>query len=460
MWDNNTPSTITRERLLCTPPERVYDELKEYGAYVDKHSSWASSSELEQSLYNRADRLINLGLAQFGATWEIQSALYKQSFSDAEDPDYASALRLGVLGNCNLVCDGWMRHQGKSPLSDPELLRLAGTAGTEGSAALGALLRNRSVRGLLADLFNRKPPFDRVAPQHFHWMVTVAAQNPCINQNDEDEPWSDSPDLTAYHLQEGIWKLVQTLPVAEGSIRAMHSLLGSLELRRVYAPEADPMAAIMRWRSIVVSEDFKKWNANYQYTALGYAEEFCCLAAALYSHWYDRSSNEAKAIYIGAADSPDLILRCAYYSNIGRAMPYGEAPLTANQMRQMHDKDGDAFTLAALCNTSLIRNSTTRATLEGYVMSAAHRTVQVGEPNLALRDLYYRRYKEVFGVELPTDNDERTSTPELEAIARIESGLAGFVASLGERLKAESQKSWWILALLVLLLILSLSRRF
>ena len=459
MWDNKTPTAITRARLLCMPPERVYDELKEYGAYVGQCAF--GNSEVEQALFNRSDRLINLGLAQFGGTWEVQSALYKQSFAETEDPDYGRALRLGVLGNCNLICDDWMRHQSKSPLSDSELLRLAGTAGTDESQELGTLLQNPSIRVLLSDLFNRKLPFDQVAPQHFYWMIAVAAQNPCINRDDGDEPWSDSPDLTAYNLQQGIWQLMQSLPVAEEAIRAMYSLLSRLDTRRVCVPHEDPTRAILRWRPVILSEEFKKRHADYRYTTLDYAEEFCCLAAALYGRWYDRSGKEARTVYIGSADSRDLVLRCAYYGHVGAKVPYGETPLTADQMKQMHDKDGDAFTLAALCNTSIIRNPKTRAVFEDCEMLAARRTGEYGDfPNLALRDLYALRYKEVLGLEPPPEQDKAPSTPELEAIARIESGLASLVAVLGQRLKAGSIKMWWALALLVLLLIVLWSRRF
>ncbi len=403
--------------------------------------------------------MINLGLAQFGASWKVQSALYKQSLANTADPGYGHAIRLAVLGNHSLVCDGWMRSLSRSPLTNPELLRLASTAGTKNADELGTLLRNRKPRRLISDLVNRKPPFDQVAPKQFNWMLSVAAQNPCINRNDEDEPWSDAPDLTAYHTQQGIWKLVQSLPVSEDAIEALYSLLDSLELRRVYSPDEDPTPAILRWRSVALSEEFQKRNASYRYTELNYAQEFCCLAAALYGRWYDRSSKKARTVYIGAVDSQDITLRCAHYGHVGATVPFGKTPLTIDQMRQMHDKDGDAFTLAALCNTSLVRNPKARAVFEDSEMLAARRTGEYGDlPNLTLRHLYARRYKEVLGVELPTERDDAPLSPELEAVARIESGLASLATAIGQRLKSESIKTWWLLALLALILIVLWSR--
>lgn len=457
MWDDKTPSAITRVRLLRTPAQIVYSELKEYGAYIE--SGGYGDDRLEQALYGRSDELINLGLAQFGTSRKITSALYQQSLSETGDAAYHHAIRLAVLGNTALARACW--DTGGAPVDRNELLRLAATAGTGRQDELVALLHNPGARALLSRLINRKDPFDLVAPKNFHWMLGVASQNPCINQNDEDEPWSDSPDLTAYHLQQGIWGLVQSLPVSEDTIEPLYMLLDSMELRGVYGPDEDPTPAIMRWRSVTLSEEFKKRNADYRYTTLDYAEEFCCLAAALYGRWYDRSSKDAKTAYIGAADSSELILRCASYSNVGQTVPYGGAPLTADQMKQMHDKDGDAFTLAALCNAPLIRNPKTRAEFEDSGMLAARRSDKYGDvANFALRHLYERRYKEVLGVEPPAEQDEPPASPELAAIARIESGLASVVASLGQRLKAESMKTWWALALLVLLLILLWSRRF
>lgn len=305
----------------------------------------------------------------------------------------------------------------------------------------------------MSSLFNREDPFDQVAAEHFHWMLQVASHNGCLNQSNEDEPWSDSPDLTARHLQQSIWRLLRSLSVSEEAIKSLYTLLDSLELRRIYVPDEDPMSTITRWRSATPNEKFEKDHSKYRYryTTLNYAEEFCCLAAALYGRWYDKSGKDAKIAYIGTANSPELIVRCAYY---------GAAALTSDQMQQAHNKDGDAFTLAALCNAQLIRNPTTRAVFEDSMMLEC-RPIPNNDfrTNGALRDLYDRRCKEVLGADAPAAHDEPPSTSEQATMARIESGLTSLAAALRQRLKTESVKTWWALGLLVLLLIVLWSRR-
>jgi len=431
MWDDKTPGAITRARILRMPAPRVYDELKDYGAYVYGHDWFCFDDDLEQALYDRSDELINLGLAQFGASRKVTSALYKQSLAATADVGYNRAIQIAVLGNCGLaraceLTDG--------PVGGAELLRLASTAENDWPDALDALrtlLQNPGARAVVSQVFNRQPPFDQVQLERFSWLVAAASQNPSINECHDSY---DGPDLTAYNLQKGIWKLVQTLPVSECSIESLSMLLDEVDPRRTYSSDADPTPAISRWRDVKLSDEFKKRWADYRYTTLDYAEEFCCLAAALYGRWYERSNEKSAAMNVGAADSPKLFLRCAYYAH---------ATLTVEQMQRAHDKDKDAFTLAALCNPQLVCNPKTRAVFEGSTMLA----------NSALWDLYNRRRKELLGVEPSMDQDEPPPTAEQATLARIETAFTSLAATLGARLTAEAAKAWWVLGLLFVILI-------
>ena len=54
----------TREaRLLVSRPEEVFDELKRYAAELKSRRLGAADKQLEKSLSERADPLIDLGLA-------------------------------------------------------------------------------------------------------------------------------------------------------------------------------------------------------------------------------------------------------------------------------------------------------------------------------------------------------------------------------------------------------------
>lgn len=428
------------------PPERVYDELKEYGAHIDRNADLGASlnfnPDMEQALYLRSDPLINLGLAQFGGSGKVQRTLYERSFADGEDADYGSAVRLAVLGNRHLACNPVDRDVGRSPLSDRELLRLAGTAGIMEGDELGTLLRNPGTRPLISDLFNRKHPFDQVAPELFYVMLSGATGNPCINRDDADKPGSDTPDFTLHDIQRGVWELLKSLPVVEGAIAAMYHLLRRLEPRRVYVPKEDPTPAIMRWRSVTPTQEFK-WRKRYRYTELGFVEEFCCLAAALYGCWRNGDSENRSAVCIGAADSPDLIFRCAYY---------GSAQLTTEQLRTMHNRDGDVFTLAALCNATMIYNRTILTTFRNFGMLEPRPPRQPGDfANGLLYGFYEQRYIELTGA-LPEDQAEPSPTPASMPEGTIQSNVA-HIPAIGRALKTESRKLWWVLVLLTLILV-------
>lgn len=457
MWDDKTPAAVTRMRLLQLDPQRVYDELREYGAYVINHDLWHGDDVLEMALFERSNPLINLGLAQFGINPKVTSALYKQSFAHTDNQEYGHAIRLAVLGNTGLARKAG--YLGNPPIvDDVELLRLTTAASKDGERdtldELWTLLKNPGARNVISQLFNRKPPFQQVATDRFTVLIELASYNPSINLDESDE---FGPDLTFYDIGKGIWKLMQTLPVSEDSFRAMYRLLDRIELRRGYLPDEDPTPAVARWRSATLSESFKK-NPYPRYTSLDYAEEFCCLAAALYGRWYRREDKKYEPVYVGTADSPELSLRCAYY---------GHATLTAKQMQQAHEKDGSAFTIAALCNVQLFRNRETRMAFEKFGMLDARTDSDYPGGDSALRYLYRRRYKELLGTE-PTEEeggaeppveDSPSPTPEQEALARIETGFTNLTTYLAQRLRAESSKGWWILVLLVVILIVLLSHR-
>lgn len=229
------------------------------------------------------------------------------------------------------------------------------------------------------------------------------------------------------------------MPVNQASIEALYRLLAAIDPRRTKMPDEDPVPTIKRWQAVALDEQFKKYHENYRYTTLDYAEEFCCLAAALFGRWYDSTSKNV--VHAGAIDSPELIRRCAHY---------GHAALTVEQMKQAHDKDAAAFTLAALYNDQLIRNPKMRSEFKNTTML----------DNSELWSLYHRRCKDLLGVEPPAEQYAPPPTPEQATLERIETGLTSLTADLAQRLKAQSTNVWWALALLVAILIAVWSRHF
>ena len=73
------------------------------------------------------------------------------------------------------------------------------------------------------------------------------------------------------------------------------------------------------------------------FTNLSDEDEFRCLVAAMYGSNYFGG----KQVLLGSPNSPDVVLRCAYY---------GQASLTQKQMKNGYRRDGMIYLLAVLCN--------------------------------------------------------------------------------------------------------------
>jgi hypothetical protein len=92
---------LREARLLVSRPEEVFKELRSYGAQA-KANLYGSDEQLEKSLLERGDPLIDLGLACYGSDEEIVGALYKKGLAPADTPldaRYRKGLRIACLSN-------------------------------------------------------------------------------------------------------------------------------------------------------------------------------------------------------------------------------------------------------------------------------------------------------------------------------------------------------------------------
>ena len=73
VFNADSHALITKTRLLLSPPETVYQALREYGEHlnVGRNRIWEKDEALENALAQRDDRLINLGLAKYAGTADI-----------------------------------------------------------------------------------------------------------------------------------------------------------------------------------------------------------------------------------------------------------------------------------------------------------------------------------------------------------------------------------------------------
>lgn len=346
-WDDKTPSLVTQARLLNLPAAAVYEELRQYGAH-QAESYFSSDDKLEEALLLRNDPLISLGLAQFGASDKVMTVLYKRGSATTGDENYNKALRLAVLGNPLPAQDVFSKNT-FGVVEDAELLTFLTT--DDFKEELSVVLKNTGAKRLLSRIYNQEAPFDKLPEDALVRAVFWSHSNPAINDDDSSV---DGPDMDAWRLQKGIKKLLKTLPVTERGLTAAYWLLKSVDPRHVGIFDEDPTPTFERWEALQPGEDFKKYHHSDCWD-LEMKEEFLCLLGALFGCW---SNTEQKIVYLGSADSPDRVLRCAHYAR---------AKLTAEQMQQAYNKDTDAFTLAALYNDRLFWEPATRTKLEELI---------------------------------------------------------------------------------------------
>jgi hypothetical protein len=350
-----------------------------------------------------------LGLAQFGASDKVATILYKRGAATTGDENYNKALRLAVLGNPLLPRQIMSRHS-FGIVGDEEILNFL--EDNDEKDELSVVLKNAGAKKLLSKIYNQEEPFDKLPMDSLIRAVYWSCSNPAINDDDSGE---HGPDMDAWHLQEGIKKLLEAMPVTENGLMAMYWLLKSVDPRHKGIFHKDPTPIFERWAALQLSEDFKKYHDSDCWD-LDMKEEFLCLLGALFGCY---SEPDAKQItYLGSADSPDRALRCAYYSR---------EKFTAEQMQKAYDKDTDAFTMAALYNDKLFWQPATRGKLEelirGHLIHRYRRRCEqikqhykefdlkpVSETGTALLD---------DKIEQPTEDQKRLERLEVMAAANV-----------------------------------------
>jgi hypothetical protein len=221
---------------------------------------------------------------------------------------------------------------------------------------LYAIVTNPGAKKLLDKLYNAKKPFDNISEDHYVRAVYWSITNPALR---EDESSVDGPDMYAWGIHKGILRLMQALPVTENGLRTAYYILKSADPHGIGIFDEHPATVFKRWQALQVAEDFDKYNEG-DAPGLNLKEEFLCMLASAYG-WYSapQPDKKTKLTYIGSEDSPDLLLRCAYFAH--------ERKLTPERMEMAHARDGDAFIIAALWNDTIFWNAKTRATLEGML---------------------------------------------------------------------------------------------
>lgn len=430
-WNHEEPRPIRLARMMAMSPEAVYSELQEYNKSL-LEAGWLEDKELEQALLSRNHPLINLGLAQFGSAKEVVSALYNWQ---AGDEATRLALRLAVLSN-PVPPRGVFFGGSFGVIGEDEIRRILNDGTDE---EIRAMFLNVSAKRLISKLYSRKPPFDALPEGKFLGFAVLASENPCIRQDDSNE---GGPDLQLWDIQNGVLTLLETAPANEGVLDLIYRVVSNLNPAQAKHPDKNPLPLIERWRAVVVSDRYEKHFEYMGMTELPFKEEFCCLLAAIYGeYWVDQ-----KAVCIGDLNSSDVIRRCAFY---------GTQKMTAGQMQEAHNRDGNVFTLAALCNDSLFYNRETRLKLEDFLggdlfFRYRKRCEQLKArwPNFEMGPIG-ENAKDIWADDLPRASDEKNSLERLEEhLNAIQARVAGLYGA-----------GQWALLGIVAILVLLLWRR-
>jgi hypothetical protein len=275
-------------RLHLSPPEVVFEELKKQAQW--SRSEWFSydDKEIEPSLLERNEPLINLGLACFGANPEVLKALYKYSLTPPEnesDAIYKRGLRIGCLSN-QIVGEVHFLMRFPAELIGAEEMQRIIVRGED--AETTAIMRNPSVSDeLLEALYLRSGPFASLPEERWYRLIATSAKNERLKAKEDHE---DGPDMGHYRIHQAIFRLLETAPVKPVCLRVLYDLLMNLDFRHVAHPE-NLNGVLGRWTAMPdKSKDGEPFEGYY--TDVGLKDEFRCLIAALYGRGVQQEQND------------------------------------------------------------------------------------------------------------------------------------------------------------------------
>lgn len=415
-------------RFIKLPPQSAVEALKERNERRKVEDYYGCTFEkVELALLARRDPLVDLGLAQYGLTGEVLRDLYQRSLRGTGDGDQDLGIRVAVLAN--QLAPGRF-FESNPVVNSTELARLA-NEGTDDEVK--ALLTNPMTRTYVGSLYRRKAPFDTLTDDRFRALVEFSSRNTRLYFSD-DTP--DGPDLTHMDIERGIYQMLATVPTSLPWLWTLDALLFNYLPTSMYGRK-DILEVIQRWRSVERRSSNSEDDVGL-YTELTTAEEFCCKLAAVFGKYFE----DSKFKCIGAIDSQDIVLRCAFYGNDTQMTPAG--------MQAAYDRDGRVFAFAALHNTHFYKNRACRAALESMLMGYQTNFYETFCRKMAEREKNFDA-KPVSDEIVFEDREKDQELPW----AQINQTLATIDASATAAKKAASEaKSLgiWILALVLVVL--------
>jgi hypothetical protein len=236
-------------------------------------------------------------------------------------------------------------HDFPRRLIDPEEVNRVLAAGEDAEAE--ALICNPSVsERLLEELYTRTGACAALTKERWELLVHLSRKNiRLVTKEDTDA----GPDMGAYSIHRAIFRLLEIAPVDKHWLHVLYALLDELNFLQVAHPEKIDMA-LSRWAQLDDSYGEGKVLEGY-FTSLSLKDEFRCLVAALYGRTFSNNQITVQ----GSPSAADVAMRCAYYGN---------AELSARQMKAGYDRDKGVYVFAVMYNDNLFRNHKLRKFFE------------------------------------------------------------------------------------------------
>jgi hypothetical protein len=423
-----------RARLIAASPEYVYADLRDFAKKNSTKTGWLGSTDepLELALLARGEPLIDVALAAFGLEARIVAELWKRTNQGAyKNALFRKGIRLGCLSNC-LAPAAKFNY---SVLGDEELKVVFESEEIDEQEAV---LTNDAIGGqLLPALYTRKGAFANVSDDSWCRMIAQSSRNARINRNEETY---DGPDMRLWDIHKGLFALLESAPVTGHWVVALHYLFDSVDPRNVANPESARIRAMLkRWNGVVVM-GFKEGEIQSGYsTSLSMADEFRCLIAALYG----RSYEDKTFTVLGSPTSEGVAERCAYYGN---------AKMTADEVRKYIEREKDVFVFAAVMNFGLLHTPQLRQMVEeaGSGQDFRYRYLRLLKHANSGRPSYNLKPISEWMLDDPEPVRPVVAEPATaETIAALDAKLAGMAKQLG------ILKTWigWVLFIAVLSII-------
>ena len=431
-------------RLLVAPPEEVARELDRYGDLLRREENRGDES-LERALLERDEPLIALALARNAQTEDVVQRLYrsgKQPPTNPQDAAYKSGLRCACLANSSACFRLFLARPPFSLMSDAELAELARQGDID---ECHALLSNAALRdSCLIALYERNGSFSAIDDDRWQQLVVATATNPRL-VTEIDYP--DAPDLEFMDVHRALFGALGRYQISWNSSWGLYELLVNLNPFLLPPPNSakEVRTLLGSWQGIAVT-GYRGREREGEYTQLSWVDELRCLTASYYGEALEYGADgKLVRVSVGDRNAPDVALRCA---------AYGHGKLTPDQMKSDFERDGLAFTLAALSNIGAFNDQNRKIIEEQFLQGKGlirlydQRCKQFSKqfPRFVVRPLSETGVALTDGIVPP----EATSLTEVRAeVSEVQKSLTTLSGTLG-RLQAVVLWGLLVLALLVL----------